>query len=111
MKLLIVGSRGIKDIDISMYLPENVECIISGGAVGADTIAERYADKQGIHKIIIKPKYELYGRAAPIKRNKEMVDMCDQLLAFWDGRSRGTKYTISYAKKMGKIVRVIIMKE
>ena len=44
MKLLIVGSRSITDFDLSPYIPTDISAVISGGACGIDTLAERYAD-------------------------------------------------------------------
>ena len=108
MKLLIAGSRSITDIDLEKYIPEGVTAIISGGAKGIDTLAEEYADKNGIPKIIVKPQYNLYGRAAPIKRNYEMVDMADSVLILWDGISKGTKSTLDYAKKQNKSVETVL---
>lgn len=109
MKLLIAGSRSIVDCDLAKYIPNGVELIISGGARGIDTLAEQYADEMGIEKIIIRPQYEKYGRSAPIKRNEEMVDLCDVLLAVWDGESHGTKYTLNYARKKGKkIIEIVV---
>lgn len=110
MKLLVVGSREIKDFDLCGLIPLGVELIISGGANGIDRLAEKYADENKIPKLIIRPQYESYGRAAPIKRNEEMVRLCDELLVIWDGVSRGTKYTMDYAKKLGKKMRVITVK-
>ena len=107
MKLLIVGSRSITDIDISSYIPADVEIIVSGGANGVDSIAEQYADKMKLSKFIMRPKYAKYRRAAPIKRNYEMVDFCDKVLVFWDGVSKGTKHTIDYANKTGKPIEII----
>ena len=107
MKLLIVGSRSIVDFDFSPYIPENTELIISGGAGGVDTLAEKYADKHKISKLILRPQYKIYGRGAPLKRNELMVDMADAVLVIWDGVSKGSKYTIDYAKKQGKRVEVI----
>jgi hypothetical protein len=109
MKLLIAGSRNITDIDISPYIPDDTELIISGGANGVDTLAEQYADKKRISKLIMRPQYNLYRRNAPLKRNDQMVDICDKVLIFWDGVSRGTKHTIEYAKKKGKPVEVITL--
>ena len=107
MKLLIVGSRSITDFDLSPYISDDVDMIISGGANGIDTVAEQYADGHRISKIIIRPRYELYGRGAPLKRNQEMVDMADAVLVIWDGKSKGTQFTMNYAKKVGKQVTVI----
>ena len=101
MKVAIIGSRGITDLDISKYMPEGIDLIISGGARGVDTLAEKYADEHGIPKLIIRPDYDLYGRRAPLVRNKIIVDNADLVIAFWDGESRGTSYTVEYAIKQG----------
>ena len=108
MKLLVVGSRAIADFDLSPYIPDGVDMIISGGANGIDTAAEKYADSHRLSKFIIRPQYERYGRGAPLKRNQEMVEMADAILVIWDGKSRGTNFTIDYAKKVGKQVTVIM---
>lgn len=107
MKLLIVGSRSITDYDLSLCVDERVDLIISGGAAGVDTLAEKYADKKGISKLILRPDYTRYGKAAPIIRNKMMVDLCDALIVIWDGKSKGTKHTIDYAQKVGKPLTII----
>lgn len=108
MKVLIVGSRSIRDFDLSPHVPEGVEVVISGGATGVDTLAEEYADRNRISKMILRPDYARYGRGAPLKRNEEMVRLADVVLVIWDGISRGTKYTVDYAEKQGK--RVILVK-
>ena len=102
MKLLIVGSRSITDFDLSLYIPATVDTVISGGASGIDSLAEKYADLYRLSKYILRPRYDLYGRAAPLKRNEQMVDMADAVLIIWDGRSKGTQYTLKYAKKKNK---------
>lgn len=102
MKLLIVGSRSITDFDLSPYVSEEVDTIISGGANGIDALAERYADARRISKYIVRPQYNLYGRAAPLKRNEQMVDMADAVLVIWDGVSKETQFTLKYAEKIGK---------
>ena len=102
MKLLVVGSRSIIEFDLSPYISAEVDTIISGGASGIDCLAEQYADLHRLSKYIIRPRYDLYGRAAPLKRNEEMVDMADTVLIVWDGCSKGTKHTLNYAKKNNK---------
>ena len=108
MKLLIAGSRSIEVFDLSSYIPPQTDMIITGGAKGIDTLAEQYADQHKISKFIIRPRYDLYGRAAPIKRNQEMVDMADAVLIIWDGKSKGTKSTEQYARKIQKQVFVVM---
>ena len=107
MKLLIVGSRSIKDFVLSGYVPSDVDLIISGGADGVDALAEKYADKNRISKLILRPKYEKHGKAAPLKRNEAMVDIADAVLIIWDGSSRGTAYTAKYAAKKNKPCTII----
>ncbi len=107
MKLLIVGSRSITDFDLSPHVPPDVDTVISGGANGVDTLAQTYADLYRLSKYIIRPRYDLYGRVAPLKRNEQMVDMADAVLVIWDGHSRGTQYTVRYAKKMNKPITLI----
>ena len=107
MKLLIAGSRSITNYDISPHIPEDIELIISGGANGIDMIAEQYADKHRISKLILRPQYNRYRRAAPLKRNDTMVDLCDRVLIFWDGVSKGSKHTIDYAKKQNKPIDIV----
>jgi len=111
MYLLIVGSRSLVNIDLSLYVPENVELIISGGAKGIDSIAEQYADKNGISKLILRPQYRRYGKAAPLIRNDKMIEIADSILAIWDGKSAGTNHTIKKAKKLNKPVKVITILE
>lgn len=102
MKLLIAGSRGITDFDLAPYIPKDTDVIISGGANGIDALAEKYADKMKISKLIVRPRYDLYGKSAPIKRNETMVELADTVLIIWDGKSKGTNSTINFAKKLNK---------
>ena len=108
MNLLVVGSRTIKDFDIEKYIPPETTMIITGGAAGVDSLAEKIADEKRLSKLVLRPQYNLYGRAAPLKRNEKMVELCDVALIIWDGSSRGTKYTADYARKSGKKVILII---
>ena len=107
MKLLIVGSRSITDFDLSEYVPSQTDLIISGGAKGVDTLAEEFADQHQISKLILRPKYHLYGKAAPIKRNEQMVDLADEILIIWDGISRGAQHTLKFVQKKNKPITLI----
>lgn len=103
MKVAVVGSRSTQ-LNISKHMPENVELIVSGGASGIDTLAEDYAKKHNIPTLIISPNYEKYGKAAPLKRNEEIVNKADVIIAFWDMKSKGTEHVINYAKSQNKKV-------
>ncbi len=108
MKLLIVGSRSIKEYDLGKHVPAETTMIITGGADGIDTLAEKYADEKRLSKLILRPQYDLYGRGVPLKRNEKMVELCDMALIVWDGCSRGTRYTINYANRIEKKVILIM---
>ena len=109
MKLMIAGSRSINNFDLEKYIPNEVDMIISGGAKGIDAIAEKYADRHKLSKLVLRPKYNLYGKAAPLKRNDEMIDMADCILVIWDGKSKGTSYTIKCAEKKNKQVNLVVV--
>lgn len=109
MKLAIIGSRTCPAVDIEAQLKSIPDTIVSGGAVGADTYAREFARKKGLKLIEFFPNYDRYGRGAPLERNKLIVEECDCLLAFWDGKSRGTKYTLDYAKEMNKPIKVVMI--
>ena len=107
MKLLIAGSRSIARFDLKDHVPQEVSLIISGGAKGIDAVAEEYADRHRISKLILHPRYDLYGRSAPLTRNEMMVELADAVLVIWDGESRGAEFTIRYAEKRGKKIEVV----
>lgn len=110
MRVAIVGSRDLS-VDIEKYIPENTTEIVSGGARGIDTLAERWADQNDIPKLILKPNYDKYGRSAPIRRNEAIVQISDLVVAVWNGKSRGTKFTIDYAKKCGIPVEIFLIEQ
>jgi predicted Rossmann fold nucleotide-binding protein DprA/Smf involved in DNA uptake len=109
MKIAVVGSRNVTVADIGRYISE-VEEIVSGGAVGVDSCAAEYAKEKGIKLIVFLPQYERYGRAAPIVRNKEIVDYADKIIVFWNGSSKGALSVIRYAEKTGKPCEIILCK-
>lgn len=109
MKLAIVGSRGIKHADIGQILRQHnltPSTVISGGAIGVDTLAEKWAEAHNVPVEIFKPDYKKHLRGAPIRRNELMARECDVLLAIWDGKSRGTTHIMNYTRKLGKPVIV-----
>lgn len=107
MKIAIIGSRGLHVDDLENYLLENVTEIVSGGAKGIDKDAETYAKANNIKMTVFLPQYDRYGRGAPIVRNKQIADYADEVIAFWDGKSRGTLSVIEYCKKQGKSITII----
>lgn len=109
MKVAIIGSRDLEFYDFDSVLPEGTDCIISGGAKGIDQCAAAYARKHGLELIEYLPDYRLYGRGAPIRRNRKIVDAADYVVAVWNGKSRGTLDVIAYAESR-KPVRVVNMK-
>jgi len=105
MKAAVIGSRNLK-MDISEYIPGGVTEIISGGAAGIDTAAERYAKKHGIPTKIFLPDYESFGSVAPLVRNRKIVEAADIIIALWDGDSRGTMHAVNYARELGKKIKL-----
>ena len=108
MKIAVVGSRTIKDVSLEEYIGGEAEEIVSGGAVGVDSCAAEYAKIKGLKLTEFLPEYKDYGRAAPIVRNKKIVDHADKVLVFWNGKSKGALSVIDYAKKTGKPCEVIL---
>lgn len=109
MKLAIVGSRAFNDYGLLVDTILDFMCpldfiteIISGGAKGADTLGNNFADNNGIESTIYRPEWDKYGKSAGFIRNQTIIDNCDMVLAFWDGKSRGTADTIEKAKKAKK---------
>ena len=53
----------------------------------------------------------MFGKRAPLVRDEEMAKAADIIIAFWNGQSRGTKYTIDYAKSIGRKVQIYLIEE
>lgn len=112
MKIAIIGSRECSNIDFVGNLEAvlNVskdDTIISGGAKGIDTLAANYAKENNLNLIEFLPDYKKNGRAATFIRNREIVDNSNVVVAFWNGNSKGTKYTLDYARKKNKRIIVV----
>jgi len=113
MKVIIAGGRNFRDYDKLRESCDNILVnqkdveIVSGTAAGADTLGERYAQEKGYEVKKFPAQWDLYGKSAGYKRNQQMAEYADGLIAFWDGKSKGTKHMIDIANKMGLKVRVV----
>jgi len=108
-RIAIVGSRGFPNLDqVHEYVrslpPDTI--IISGGARGVDRAAEYEAKRIGLKTQIFLPDWEHFGRSAGFRRNETIVANADELVAFWDGQSRGTLHSIGLARARGIPVRI-----
>ncbi len=114
-RVVIAGCRDYDDYEeakeyidfcLSNIRKENDIIIVSGGASGADAIGERYADENGFDVEEHLADWDRYGRSAGPRRNKEMAQVADYVICFWDGESRGTKSMIEFAQQYGKPLRM-----
>ncbi|MGN0562986.1 MAG: hypothetical protein ACI4K6_09280 [Candidatus Fimenecus sp.] len=108
MKVAVIGSRNLTVSNLEQFLPKETTEIVSGGARGIDTCAKVFAKTHHIKLTEFLPQYELYGRRAPLKRNLQIIEYADLVLAFWDGQSRGTKYVIDNCKRRNKAIQVYL---
>ncbi len=106
MKLAIIGSRSLT-VNLNEYLSGiQIDEIVSGGAYGIDRCASQYALDHHIPIREFLPDYARYGQRAPLRRNQEIVDYADAVIAFWDGSSHGTKYVIDLCRQRKKPIRI-----
>ena len=113
IKVIIAGGRNFDDFDklrqvCDEFLKDQINIeIVSGAYKGADLLGERYAAERH-HPIKQFPaNWRRYGKSAGLKRNTEMADYADALIAFWDGESKGTKHMIELATLAGLKVKVL----
>ena len=114
IKIAIVGSRDFVDFEefkekvtpIFLELVGNIDCIISGGAKGADSLAEEYAKVNKINTVIYRPDWKKYGRGAGIVRNRAIIENSDLVIAFIKNNSRGTTNSIKVARELNKELMV-----
>lgn len=108
MKVAIIGSRTLQVKNLEQYLPQEITEIVSGGARGIDTCAKNYATEHHIQLTEFLPNYREYGKSAPLKRNLEIIRYADIVIAFWDGKSHGTKFVIDNCRRMGREIKIFI---
>jgi hypothetical protein len=114
-RIIVAGSRTFNDYRLMNYwldlytIHERDPIIITGGAKGADTLAMDWAGFYWYLVKIYRPDYKKYpGSYAPLKRNEEMARNADMLIAFWDGKSKGTKHMIQQARLRGLKVKIVL---
>ena len=113
MRLIIAGGRDFNDYsllcdEVSQFIgKENDVTIISGLARGADTLGCKYASENSYNVEGFAAEWHIHGRSAGIRRNKYMAKHADHLIAFWDGKSRGTMHMIDFAHSLGLKVKVV----
>ena len=110
----IVGTRTFTDFVLFQSVMKkirladgNITRLVSGGAKGADKLAERYSMVYNIPIKVFYPDWKTYGKSAGPIRNKLIVKASDFVVAFWDHSSRGTLSSINFAKSFGKPVHII----
>lgn len=112
-RVIIAGGRDFSDYDmlvktmdmVLQNITDEIQ-VVCGMASGADTLGERYAKERGYKIAYFPADWKKYGRAAGFNRNSQMADNADALVAFWDGKSKGTKHMIDIAVRRGLRVRV-----
>ena len=121
-RMIVAGCRTFQDyallcahLDrITDEIPGKIE-LISGHASGADALGERYAREHKIKLRVFPARWDLYGRAAGIIRNQQMMVYALKKSAiavfFWDGSSHGTRDAIRRALKAGIDTRIIQIEE
>lgn len=116
MRIIIAGSRTFdnyalleRTMDKLTFKLKKV-IVLSGTADGADALGERWALSK-IGRVLMRyhPDWEKHGKSAGAVRNAEMVANAEALVAFWDGKSPGTKDVISKARK-AKLKHIKVVK-
>lgn len=115
-KVIIAGSRGFSNYKLlreqcNKFLRDKRKTsniiIVSGHARGADTLGEKYAQDEGFALEIYPAQWKKLGKQAGYRRNEQMAEVADALIAFWDGSSKGTKHMIGIMNEKNLLVRVV----
>jgi len=115
MRVIIAGSRNVTSpylISAAIQLSGlDVDTVISGGARGVDRMGEVWAKFNEKNLEVYPAEWDKYGKSAGYRRNVDMANAADALIAIWDGVSKGTKHMIDIAKSRKLIVYVMIVQE
>ena len=109
MRLAVIGSKDFHDYKKLRSVLDKISgitTIVSGAADGTDSLSAKFALQHNIKLIEFPPDFVKYGEEAKHVRDRKIVENCDKLIAFWDDKCEGTKYTIDYAKKMGIPIKI-----
>lgn len=87
-------------------IAQNKYTIVTGDASGVDFLARQYAKQHHIACASFEANWDKFGKSAGPIRNKKIVKACDELIAFWDGISKGTKNSIKFAIDMKKPIHI-----
>lgn len=85
---------------------EHTLIFMSGNCRGADMLGVKYAIEKHYQVEYYPAKWSRYGKSAGPRRNEEMAQICDYVICFWDGKSKGTKSMIEFSKKYNKPIRI-----
>ena len=78
---LIAGGKQVSNADAVFQRLEKARAkysdmvLVHGGAAGIEKIAASWADRNGVHQIICKPDWDRHGKAAPFRRNGELLNL------------------------------------
>ena len=110
MRTIIAGSRNFDDYDELLCAINTINwkptVVLSGAARGVDGLGERWASENNIPLEKYPAKWDLYGKSAGYRRNAEMAQKAEALLALWDHKSRGTKHMIDLARKADLYIHI-----
>ena len=103
MRIIVAGGRDFNNYEIlnkvlSYKINPQYDTIISGKARGADSLGAEWAYKNSVPIKYFPAYWETYGKGAGFIRNTEMGEYADMLIAFWDGKSKGTAHMIKTMK-------------
>ena len=111
MKLIIAGSHSFRDYQLlcQTLAPEcpRITQVLTGGARGAEQLGYRWAWKHAVKHQLFRADWERFGKSAGARRNFQMAQAGDMLLAFWDGQSPGTAHLVQCMRQLDKPVVVI----